>query len=356
MTNKFWMALVVSTLTLCSACSEPPQPPASTVVQPVKVMTVGGDEALLSRAFPATVRAAQRVTMAFQVPGRLVEFEVREGQQVTEGQQLGRLDDSDYRSNLDAAQADLSRTTANYNRAKDLIEKNYVSQAEYDTIEANYNIAVSNVAKARKALNDTRLVAPFDGVVARTFVQNFEEVQAKEAVLSLQNNNELEVVVSVPESLVVRRNENVEVQLEGAFEGIPGKTFPLKIKEFSTVASEETQTFEYVLTIEETAGYNLLPGMTATVKVQQLATATQAQRPVVIPLSALASSENNQASVWLLDADNRVSLQSVVTGELIGNSSITVVSGLTPGDQLVTAGVSKMSEGLEVHPIDKVEF
>ncbi|SDX21580.1 efflux RND transporter periplasmic adaptor subunit [Marinobacter mobilis] len=356
MNNKLWMAVAGSALTLLSACSEPPQPEARTVVQPVKVITVGGEEALLAREFPATVRAAQRVTMAFQVPGRLVEFPVREGQQVTEGQQLGLLDDSDYQSNLNAAQADLSRTEANYNRAKELIEKNYVSQAEYDAIEANYNIAVSNVSKARKALNDTRMLAPFDGVVARTFVQNFEEVQAKEPVLSLQNNNELEVVVSVPESLVVRRNEGVEIQLEGTFEGIPGKTFALALKEFSTVASEDTQTFEYVLTIEETAGYNLLPGMTATVKVQQLASENLAQGPVVVPLSALASTEENQASVWLVKSGNRVSQQPVVTGELIGNSSITVLSGLSEGDQLVTAGVSRLSEGLEVKPIDKVEF
>lgn len=356
MNSKLWMAMVVSALTLLSACGEPPQPETRAVVQPVKVMTVGGEGALLAREFPATVRAAQRVTMAFQVPGRLVEFPVREGQQVTEGQQLGLLDDADYRSNLNAAQADLSRTEANYNRARELIAKNYVSQAEYDTIEANYNIAVSNVAKAQKALNDTRMLAPFNGVVARTFVQNFEEVQAKEAVLSLQNNDELEVVVSVPESLVVRRNEGAQIKLEGTFEGIPGKTFDLTLKEFSTVASEETQTFEYVLSIGETAGYNLLPGMTATVKVQQLASENQVQRPVVIPLSALASTEDSQASVWLVKSDNRVSQQPVVTGELIGNSSITVLSGLSGGDQLVTAGVSRMTEGLEVQPIDKVEF
>lgn len=311
---------------------------------------------MLSREFPGIVRAAQRVTMAFQVPGRLIEFPVKEGQQVTEGDQLGLLDESDYRSNLAAAQADLSRTEANFNRAKELVEKNYVSQAEYDSIEASYNIALSNVSKARKALNDTRLVAPFDGVVARTFVQNFEEVQAKEPVLSLQNNNELEVTVSVPESLVVRRNEGDQIRLEGAFEGIPGKTFPLTVKEFSTVASEDTQTFEYVLSIEQTEGYNLLPGMTAIVMAEKTAAASDAEGPITIPLSALAANQDDRASVWLVGPDNRVSQHPVVTGELTGNSDITIVSGLNVGDTLVTAGVSKMSEGLEVHPIDKVEF
>ncbi|SFM13187.1 efflux RND transporter periplasmic adaptor subunit [Marinobacter zhejiangensis] len=356
MRNKRWMAVYALAATLISACGEPPQAPATTVVQPVKVMTVGGDDALLSREFPGTVRAAQRVTMAFQVPGRLVEFPVKEGQQVTQGEELGLLDDSDFRSNLDAALADLSRTEANFNRAKELIEKNYVSQAEYDTIEANYNIAVSNVSKARKALNDTRLVAPFDGVVARTFVQNFEEVQVKEPVLSLQNNDDLEVVVSVPESLVVRRAENAQALIEGTFEGIPGRTFPLTIKEFATVASEDTQTFEYVLSIEETAGYNLLPGMTATVKARQSTSDGESQGPVVIPMSALSSSLDNEPGVWLVDSDNRVSRQAVTTGEFVGGSNITVLSGLTPGDVVVIAGASRMSEGLEVNPIDKVEF
>lgn len=356
MKTKFWMVIGACSLALLGGCSEPQESPSTPVVQPVKVMTVGGDSAMLSREFPGIVRAAQRVTMAFQVPGRLIEFPVKEGQQVTEGDQLGLLDESDYRSNLAAAQADLSRTEANFNRAKELVEKNYVSQAEYDSIEASYNIALSNVSKARKALNDTRLVAPFDGVVARTFVQNFEEVQAKEPVLSLQNNNELEVTVSVPESLVVRRNEGDQIRLEGAFEGIPGKTFPLTVKEFSTVASEDTQTFEYVLSIEQTEGYNLLPGMTAIVMAEKTAAASDAEGPITIPLSALAANQDDRASVWLVGPDNRVSQHPVVTGELTGNSDITIVSGLNVGDTLVTAGVSKMSEGLEVHPIDKVEF
>ncbi|GAA3566507.1 efflux RND transporter periplasmic adaptor subunit [Marinobacter xestospongiae] len=347
-----WIFLVL----LLGACGEAPDTPAPAVVQPVKILTLGGSGQTLSREFPGTVRATQRVSMAFQVPGRLVEFPVKEGQQVQAGDQLGLLDDADYRSNLAAAQADLTRTEANFKRAQELIGKNYVSQAEFDSIRASYNIAQSNLEKARKALNDTRLIAPFDGVVARTLVQNFEEVQAKQPVLSLQNNNELEVIVNVPESLVVRHNDAEGLQLTGTFEGIPGVEFPLEIKEFATEANPETQTFDYVLSIQQTEGYNVLPGMTANVRAAQTSLEGSDSYRITLPLAALTPAEDSQPSVWLLDDDNRVHRQPVETGEFAGQDSIIVSSGLTPGDRVVIAGVSALREGMQVKPIDKVEF
>lgn len=356
MNNKLWMAACSCALAIIAGCSEPEQQEVAEVTQPVKVMTIGGASGELTREFPGTVRATQRVTMSFQVPGRLVEFPVREGQPVKEGDQLGRLDDSDYRSSLDAAQADLTRSEANFKRAQELIQQNYVSQADYDQIQANYNIAKSNAAKAQKAFDDTHLIAPFDGVVARTFVQNFQEVQAKEPVLSLQNTEELEVVVNVPESLVVRRGDEVDLTLTGTFQSIPGVTFPLKIKEFATEANPDTQTFDYVLSIEDAQGHNLLPGMTAVVRGERTSTAGSANFNIRIPLSALASTEDETASVWVLDESNRVSQHQIITGELTGSDTIEVRSGLAVGDRLAIAGVSTLREGMKVKPIDKVEF
>ncbi|MDC0662740.1 efflux RND transporter periplasmic adaptor subunit [Marinobacter sp. SS21] len=356
MNKKLRLVLWGTLLVFMAGCGDQEPAPQPPVTQPVKVITIGSGNDLRQRDFPGTVRATQRVTMAFQVPGRLVELPVTEGQQVQAGDQLGLLDDSDYRSNLAAAQAELTRTEANFNRARELIERNYVSQADFDTIQANYNIAQSNLQKAQKALNDTRLVAPFDGVVARTFVQNFEEVQAKEPVLSLQNNRELEVVVNVPESLVVRGKDTTGLVLSGRFDGIPGVTFPLRVKEFATEASPDTQTFEYVLAIENTRGHNLLPGMTALVHAERSLPTVDTDAPLSIPLSALVAGPEDKASVWVVGEDDRVSQRPVVTGELVGNDRIEVRSGLAPGDTVVTAGVGELRDNMQVKPITKVEF
>lgn len=347
------LAGLFASFALVVGCSEPPAPPVA-VVQPVKVMTIGQSDSTIKREFPATVRATERATIAFQVPGKLVALPVKEGQAVAAGELLARLDDADYQASFDAAQAQLTQTEGNFKRAEELIQKNYVSQAEFDKIKADFDIARSNLSKARKALNDTRLQAPFAGVVARTFVDNFQEVQAKEPVLSLQNNNALELVVNVPEALVLKRDDRAALEIKASFEAIPGKQFELAVKEFATEADPDTQTFRYVLSILDGEGNNLLPGMTATVHVAA-SSETRSGR-VIIPLSALVAGDNGGKSVWLVSQDNTVGLKPVVIGELSGADSVAVREGLASGDKVVVAGTAALVSGLEVKPVETIEF
>ncbi len=338
-------------------CSESKETTFHPVIQPVKVMTIGSEDATLAREFPGTVRASQRVTMAFQVPGRLIEFPVQEGMIVKEGTLLGKLDPSDYNSNLAAARTQLQTLEANFNRAKDLIKKKYVSQAEYDKIESSYNVAQTELEKAQKAVNETSLIAPFEGVIARKFVDNFQEVQAKEPVLNLHNNLALEVVVDIPENLIVRySNQGTAVDLSARFDGIPNRTFPLSVKEHATEANSDTQTFQYVLSIEDTAGQNLLPGMTAIVRAQQKPDNSISETLIAVPLSAVVADSKQQKIVWIVNDDGTVSKRPVETGDLVGSSSILITSGLKTGDTLAVAGASSLKEGMQVKPIDKVEF
>lgn len=335
-------------------CSESPDEVVSNVVQPVKVSVIGSGESGVVREFPATVRATQRAAIAFQVSGKLVELPVQEGMQVEKGQLLAHIDDTDYRSSVSAAEAERSKTEGNYKRAKGLLADNYVSEAEFDTISAAYDVAKSNLEKAEKALRDTRLLAPFSGVVARTFVENFQEVQAKETVLSLQNNSALELVVNVPENMIVRRDHKMKIIVTGSFDAIPDKVFPLSVKEFATEADSSTQTFQYVLNLEDTSGHNLLPGMTATVRLE-----TQGGLPaerVVLPLAALVAGEQAQKTVWTVSDDGSVHAQPVAVGELVGADKVSVLTGLAVGDRVVIAGMSAMREGLIVKPIEKVDY
>lgn len=349
-----WRLMVLlSGVLLLVACSEEPERGAP-VVQPVKVIVIGGPDATVKREFPATVRASERAQMAFQVPGKLVELPVKEGQSVSRGDLLARLDDADYQANLAAARAAVTQTEGNFRRAQELIEKNYVSQAEFDKIRADYDVARSNLAKAEKAVRDTRLEAPFDGVVARILVDNFQEVQAKSPVASLQNNAALELLVNVPESLILKRDENAAVDLYATFEAIPGQRFDLAIKEFATEADPATQTFQYVMSLQGTGDHNLLPGMTASVHVA--ATSARRGQRVLIPLSALVAGADGGKSVWRVANDNTVSRVPVSVGELSGDDSIAVLSGLETGDQVVVAGTSMLVDGMAVKPVSTIEF
>ena len=259
------LVTLVSTAIFISACSKPAPPPRAEIVQPVKVIRIGSDQTSLVREFPGVVRASQRVDLAFQVPGQLVKFNMKEGQQVKVGDFLGEIDKTDYQASFDAARAQLNSAQANFDRAQELIKENFISQSDLDRLTSNLELSRSNFSKAEKALKDTRLLAPFSGSVARTYVENFEDVLAKQTILSLQDNNNLEIVVDVSETLVARRNPGADLSLKARFESFAEREFDVILKEFSTEANPSTQTFQLVLGLMDTQGTNILPGMTALV-------------------------------------------------------------------------------------------
>jgi multidrug efflux system membrane fusion protein len=332
-------------------CSEE-APPAPVKIQPAKVFTVG-EQFRQSRDIPGTVRAAQRSDLSFQVPGKIVEFSVKEGQQVIEGDVLGRLDDRDYQSTVDADRAERDRSKANFERAEELIVGNFISQSDYDKIKANFDISTAQLERTEKALADTKIVAPFSGVIARTFVENFEDIQAKQPILSLQDMTDLELVVAVSETLVVRRQKNPNMDLSARFDALPDRVFDLYLKEFASEADPQTQTFEVVVGIADKNVTSILPGMTATVTISQIDKSTG---PLVIPLVALVAGEGSASSVWKVESDNKLTRRVVATGSLIGADQIEITSGLMTGDMIVTAGLSSLTEGKEITPVTEVSY
>jgi Multidrug resistance efflux pump len=107
------------------------------------------------------VRAAQRSDLSFQVSGKIIEFSVKEGQKVSQGDVLGKLDDSDYLSNLNAARAERDKNKANFDRAEELIVDNFISRSDYDKIKASLDVSVSNLERTEKAYDDTKMNRAF---------------------------------------------------------------------------------------------------------------------------------------------------------------------------------------------------
>lgn len=336
------------------ACSSEQAPAPKSFAPLVKVISVGDQGELLARKLPGTVRSSQQVELAFQVQGRLVEFPVKEGQSVEAGELLGRLDDRDYRSAVDAVRADVIKNTSNLSRAKELIEKSFISRVELDRIQADYDVSIANLQRAEKALHDTRLEAPFKGSIAKTYVENFQDVQAKQAMLSLQNKSDLEIVVAVSETLIARQRESRILDLHAEFAALPNHSFELFVKEFSTEADPKTQTFQYVLGVVDKGDKQILPGMTAIVSV--MAKNMAADATVTIPLAAVVQNTEGSTSVWVVDKNNTVHRKAITTGTLSGRAEIAVSDGLSAGDMIVTAGLSKLVEGMEVKPMSEVKF
>jgi len=134
-----------------------------------------------------------------------------------------------------------------------------VPRAEVERKRTAVDVARSGFAAARKDLDDTRLTAPFAGVIARRLAENFQKVQAKKPVLSLQNPDALEIVIHVPERVV--RSEPKRLAAFAIFTDLPQRRFPVTLKSFASEADPQTQTYEAVLGLSQPPDLRVLPGM-----------------------------------------------------------------------------------------------
>jgi len=229
------------------------------VVRPVKIMTVsrtGAEE--VKREFPGKVRADQQVDLAFQVAGPLITLPVKEGQQVKKGQTLARIRPRDFETEIDKAKAKALEAEQQFLRYKDLYAKNQVSKADFDKYKSQHDMSKAHQKEAEDTLDDTFLRASFAGVVAKKYVENFQEVQAKEPIVSLQDISQVEVLVNVPENLISRieKEKGKKTALAHAtFVAAPGQQFPLTLKEYATEADPQTQTFLVTLLMDQPSSH-----------------------------------------------------------------------------------------------------
>jgi multidrug efflux system membrane fusion protein len=358
--------LCILSLALLSACGKNGEPvKTEEPVRPVKLMKIGGSLAGKTRKLPGTVRASDRVDLAFQVSGTVIELPVKEGQMVKKGTLVARLDPRDYATSLRNAEGVLAKAEAGLAYA--IAEhKRYVNvkatdagavsdsmvslkQAAEKVERANLQSAKASVAAARDQLQYTRLAAPFDGLIARKYVDNYQEVQAKEAILSLQNVKDVEVLIDVPELMIAPiRKTRPRFYAESVAD--PSRRFDLKIKEFATQADSVTQTYRVVLTMPAPEGIRILPGMTVNVSIE-FAEDVAAGGEILIPAIAVLADNAGKAQVWVVDPQTRkVHRRPVTTGDLSGSDSIRILSGLNAGETVAVSGVTKLHEGQTVRP------
>lgn len=322
-------------------------------IRPVKSMQVQAEIMRQARSFPGKVIPTQEVEMAFQVDGQIKQLPIREGQTIKEGSLVAQLDQRDFINEVTARQAEFDKTARDLSRAAALLKSGTVPQATYDQTLAAHDVAKANLDTAKKALDDTTLYAPFAGLVAEKQVENFEFIKAKQEIINLHDISHVDVLIDLPEQDVVfstkirEHDDPSKIEIPGVlvFPSLPGREYKVKVKEYSTLADAKTQTFRVRLTMPAPSDVNILPGMTATLRLTE--TNAQKQR-FLVPVQAVAIDDQGKNYVWVIDPQsNTVSKRLVKVGQLVGGN-IPITEGLTENEHIVTAGVDQLQEGMQV--------
>ena len=338
------MGLAIAVAAPLAGCGDEDQD-AEPIVRPIRAMQVETAQAFQERWFPGRAKAVQEVNLAFEVPGQLIERPVNVGDVVAEGQVLARLDARDYENQLAEAVAARNRSKANSDRMEQAGRTGAVSQQDVDDAKATFEATDARVRIAEKAVEDTVLRARFDGTVAATYVENFQNVQAKQAILRVLDTSKVEMWINIPESVISYAPFVQDITVQ--FDPFPDRDFVAEIKEVSNEASQTTRTFPVNLILDQPTDVNILPGMAGRANGSIVMPEAEAADVYEIPLSALGTNDNQASFVWIIDRPSGVvSRRTVEVGRATARGA--TVSGLEPGEWIATAGANTLVEGQTV--------
>lgn len=333
-----------------SACQEE-KSAVSEILRPVRTIIIQHPNSGKVMQYAAVVDASQKADLSFKVSGELVHVYVKQGDEVETNQILAKLDDTDIKLSLAEAQSAFDKARADYDRGATLIKKNVISKADMDQLEAQYSSSSTRLEGAKNNLKYTKLYASFDGVIAKKYTESFQEITAKQPIFALHNIEEIHLKINVPESVIIQIPRNdASRTIFAIFDDIPNQKFPAEFKEVSLQADEITKTYEVTFSMTSPKDHTILPGMTAILRGNQRMTSEDKKKRFYLPSnSVLKDSHGN--FVYVVEANGKgkgkIKKLSVTIGE-ITSEGIEVFSGVSSGEYLVTAGVSKISNGMIV--------
>ena len=303
----------------------------------------------LNHDFAALTTADDAVTLAFKISGRVADIPVAKGMLVERGQLLAELDKRDVELQVDAAQSAYREAESRLERARRLLQHSAISAQEVESIENAVAQASSQYENSLDLLRDTRIVAPFDGVVERTYVDAYQRVASGEAIVRIVNPISTTVGFTAPEALVTQLSEP-DVRFSVEFDAWRGVKFAARIKSFARTSSDALgYPVSLRLTDVDTSRYRIAPGMTC---VATVSTPEHDSHAVEVPLTAIYAPVGDGDYVWIVNKDNRVERSRVVVGGVAGSDNVVVLRGVKAGERVVSAGVYHLTDGEVVRVVE----
>ena len=348
---KKWVCLsMLGTAILFSGCGKEVAAPQQAPI--VKTVVAGESAKGEKNTFSGTVHGYFESPLAFQTGGRIMARYVDQGQRVTAGQALFKVDSKDAEEQVASAQsaytaaqakADLAYSTeARYEK---LHEVNAVSDLTMDQMRNQSEVARTQLDSAAAALSRaennlgfTLLTADRDGVIGSTMYEVGQVVAAGTPVVTIMDDSKKDVYISLTEKQY--KSYGVGTKATVTFWALPGVTAEGQVREVAAAPNSKTGTYDAKVTLIDPPD-TVVIGMTAEVKFEN----SSSREGFMVPLSAMASQWENP-SVWVVK-DNKVHLVPVTVGRY-GDDTVEITGGIEKGDRIVSAGASKLTEGEEV--------
>lgn len=318
------------------------------VVVNVKTDTVKVCESGESAVFPGRIKAGADINLSFRIAGPIASINVSPGNYVRKGDVLAQIDPRDYKTQLAATEAEYNQVKNEADRVIALYKKEVVTESNYYKAVHGLEQITAKYEAHKNALADTKLLAPYDGYVQKTYYSAQETVGAGMSVVSMINTSSMEVEINIPSADYAKRDEIESFVCVSDL--YPDKKYPMSLAGVNRKANLN-ELYTVYLNLKTPKGYPpLTPGMTVTVYVEYK---RAKEASYIVPINALISAKTGDA-VWVYNENNNtISKREITTKGIDNKGNAIVVEGVEAGDIVVSAGASSLKEGQKVNPVKR---
>lgn len=317
-------------------------------VKRVRVEVVGQGSEGATLQLPGKVKASEDVSIAFRVSGTIARYHAAEGAAVRKGDLLVSLDDSDYRVQLAATEAEHAAVKAEAERVMALYADSVATPNDYD--HAVYGLAQmeAKLQHARDELAYTRIYAPFSGIVQEHLFDGAETVPAGVPVVAMVGSGAPEVEVNLPAAEYAERDAFATYSCTvAAFSGVTYTLTPVSIAPKATA----TGLYTMRLVVTESSAPQPSPGMNALVTITKR---SNVESDVTISTSAVLTTDGQSAIFIYDEKEGVVHKRPIKVTSLAADGTCTIEGSIPQGAKVVTQGVRYLNDGDSVQVIPPV--
>jgi RND family efflux transporter MFP subunit len=325
---------------LLSSCGHTEKTPVATdtpVKISVKQVDAKGQPETLS--YSGTIEADNTVSVGFSVSGRITAVNVQEGEHVHAGQLLATIETTEYENALKVSAAGLEQAMDNFKRYDELHAKGSLPERDYITAKVAQAQAEANKSSAAKRLADTRLYAPFAGIISSKAVERGAMAAPGTAAFTVLKTDVVYARASVAEGeigkLTIGRNATISIP-------VLNETCKGTITIINPQADATTRTFNVKIRLANAKG-SLLPGMMSDI----IITTGKSVNAITVPVEAVIRDADDLTYVFVVNAANKAIRKRIATGGLSANE-VLITNGLQNGDKVVVEGQNKLKDGQAV--------
>jgi membrane fusion protein (multidrug efflux system) len=301
-----------------------------------------------------TAQAIRGVTVSADLPGTVDKIHFESGQWVHEGDILVELDTRQERAQLANVEAQRDLAKINYGRLEQLVKEGVTAKSEYDTATANQKATEAQVGEIRAAIARKTIRAPFSGVLGLRQANLGQYLAAGAAIVSLQSLNPIYANFGIPQQALPQMTPGHRVHVTNNGTGV---ALDGKITAVDSIVDEKTRNIQIQATLAN-PGNKLRPGMFVEVEIPL----GKPREVFPLPASAINYAPYGDSVYVVADLKDpktgkeyRGVRQQVVKIDGSKGDQVAIVSGINPGDEIVSAGVFRIRNGAPVQINNKVQ-